>query len=329
HPNMKEEAEKLRTNIKQEETKNTKKIAKIIAGYYMNSFIEEYSFLSANNDFSDKNTTNIIPSSKFLEREKQRLTYTKFNAFYDDYAKKHNRRVAKLLNQTTKDNSTKLPKVIVVQPYMNAGLGNRLPVLACGFLYSMITDRLFFVEGFYNFTEYFEKDFDHDWKSVANLYKNSRFRYLHDDFEKNDFQLITRGNLSNEEINSYDILYVHTWDYVKTQYYQKVANFVDNNFGEYNIGIHLRMRKNIRISAITPTEHFCHAAKMLMIGAVKKNVTIFVAADDNENRNILINCLHSSLGSKNDSVNIIHAGNDMDVFVGDDPGTEIGAIIDL
>ncbi|CAG8728800.1 33282_t:CDS:1, partial [Racocetra persica] len=283
-----------------------------LTGYYISSLFEKYSFLSTNNDLLDKN---IIPPSKFLEKEKQRQRFPKFDAFYDDYIKKHNRTVAKLLEQTTKDNSTKLPKVIVVQPNMNAGLGNRLPVLICGFLYSMmITDRLFFIEGFYSFTEYFEKDFDHDWKSVANLYNSSSSKYLHNDND-NEFQLITRGNLSNEEINSYDILYVRTWDYVcapvisnpnykewissiipdnkifgtisqkllklQPDLNKQVATFIDNNFGEYNIGIHLKVRKNrFMTNFTTPTEHYCQTTKMLMTGIDKKNVTIFIAADD-------------------------------------------------
>ncbi|CAG8521924.1 13314_t:CDS:1 [Cetraspora pellucida] len=336
-----------------------------LAGIYINVFINTDSVLSPNNDLSDKNTTNITQSLIFSEKEKQRLRFPKFEALYDDYIKKHNRTVAKLLNHTTKDNSTKLPKVIVVQSLMYTGLGNRLPVLACGFLYSIVTDRLFFIDGFYNFDEYFEKDFDHDWKSVANFYNNSRSRYLHDN-NQNDFQIITRGNLSNEEITTYDILFVRTWDYVcaplisnpnykewissiipnnkvynaisqkllriKPNITEKVETFINNNFGEYNIGIHIRTKKNMMIGhIITPTENFCSAAKMLMIGTEKKNVTIFVATDNNNDRDILINCLHSSLGSMNDSTKIIHAGNDMDVSnsIGGNPGTEVEAIVDL
>ncbi|CAG8510725.1 16283_t:CDS:1 [Dentiscutata heterogama] len=335
-----------------------------LTGYYINSINEENSFLLANDNLSDKNTTSTIPSSKFLEIEKQRQKFPKFDILYDDYIKKHNRTVAKLLNQTTKNSSTKLPKVIVVHVHMDAGLGNRLPGLICGFLYSMITDRLFFIDGFYNFLEIFEKDFEHDWESVANLYNNSSFKYLHNDGD-NEFQLITRGNLNNEEINSYDILYVQSYDYVcapiisnpnykewissiipdnkiygsisqkllrlKRNIIKKVADFVDNNFGEYNIGIHLRVHKNGYTHDFeTPTEHYCYTAKMLITGMEKKNVTIFIAADDNANRDILINCLYSSLGSKNDSVKIVHAGNDMDIYEDSvNPGTEIGALADL
>jgi hypothetical protein len=81
---------------------------------------------------------------------------------YDDYVKKHNQVVAELLNPTSNHNSSSLPKVVVVKPSMRTGYGNRFPILTCGFLYSLVTDRLFFIDGYQNFENYFEKDFNHD-----------------------------------------------------------------------------------------------------------------------------------------------------------------------
>ncbi|CAG8836471.1 11673_t:CDS:1, partial [Racocetra persica] len=71
---------------------------------------------------------------------------------------------------------------------------------------------LFFIHGYEHFEDYFEKDFEHDWKKVATLYNKRSSKSLHN-ILYNDFSLITRGNLNSEDVNSYDILHVRTWDY--------------------------------------------------------------------------------------------------------------------
>ncbi|CAG8856025.1 36942_t:CDS:1, partial [Gigaspora margarita] len=137
---------------------------------------------------------------------------SKFDKVYNEYVKKHNRTITKLLDPS--NNSSELPKVVVVRPDMHAGFGNRLPGIICGFLYSLISDRLFFIDGYSNFEKYFEKDFDHNWDTVSYLYKESSAKDLHIRDEVNDFTLVARGNFSSEEINSYDILRVYTIDYI-------------------------------------------------------------------------------------------------------------------
>ncbi|CAG8812587.1 15760_t:CDS:1, partial [Racocetra persica] len=281
---------------------------------------------------------------------------------------KHNEVVEKLLtlNQSVIPNSKKLPKVVVVKPAMKKGLGNRFPGIVCGFLYSIITNRLLFIDGYNHFEDYFEKDFEHNWEKVANLYNNRSFKSLHN-VEENEFSLITRGNLSSEEVNSYDILHVHTWDYVcvpimSNPYYKEWINeiipeykvftiisqklfrlksdvnkqidtFINNNFGEYNIGIHLRLKKNIRktIGMIIPIENYCRVVEMLLIGIGKRNVTVFIAADMNESRDTLINYIHKSLNSNKEFVKIVHVNNNMSIKnpSNRNPGTEISALIDM
>ncbi|CAG8819053.1 19385_t:CDS:1, partial [Racocetra persica] len=205
------------------------------------------------------------------------IEYQEFNKVYDEYVEKHNKIIAKLLEPSAEHNLTELPKVVVVQPGMSSGYGNRLPSIVCGFIYSLISDRLFFINGYKNFENYYEKDFDHDWATVENLYKDSTFKYIHDKETYNDFPLVTRGNFSSKEITKYEILGVSTLDYpcapiTSNPYYMKwfnkaisdyriftavslkllrlhpniskqVENFTSNNFGDYNIGIHLRENK--------------------------------------------------------------------------------------
>ncbi|KAF0552366.1 hypothetical protein F8M41_021906 [Gigaspora margarita] len=187
------------------------------------------------------------------------------------------------------NNSSELPKVVVVKPDMPSGFGNRMPGIICGFLYSLISDRLFFMDGNHNFDNYFEKDFDHNWDTVSYLYKESTAKDLHIQEKINNFTLVTRGNFSSEEINSYDILRVHTLDYIcarlsSNPYYKKwfnkiipdyrifttislrllrlhpdlksqVEDYAKNNFNNYNIGIHLRENK-FKTPWMIPIEHY-------------------------------------------------------------------------
>ncbi|CAG8521262.1 34132_t:CDS:2 [Gigaspora margarita] len=272
-----------------------------------------------------------------------------FDKVYIKYVKKHNKIIANLL--ASSNNSSELPKVVVVRPDMHSGFGNRMPGIICGFLYSLISDRLFFIDGYQNFDNYFEKDFDHNWDTVSYLYRGSTAKDLHVNETINNFTLVTRGNFSSEEINSYDILRVHTWDYVcaplsSNPYYKEwfnkiipdyrifttislrllrlhpdlksqVEEYANNNFSDYNIGIHLRERKikNDTNSLMIPIGHYYEAVRMLMLEVKNKNVSIFVAADTTDGRNKLVNLL-----------------NNMDLnntITWENSGTEAGAIIDL
>jgi len=104
----------------------------------------------------------INPEAATNDWGKEHPAKTNFETLYDDYVKKHNQVVTELLNSTSRHASSSLPKVVVVKPDMKTGYGNRFPILTCGFLYSLVTDRLFFIDGYQNFEDYFEKDFNHD-----------------------------------------------------------------------------------------------------------------------------------------------------------------------
>ncbi|CAG8773997.1 30183_t:CDS:2 [Gigaspora margarita] len=278
--------------------------------------------MNVENTTNHTNTENIT-FEEGTEREYAELKYLEFDIVYNEYVKKHNRVIAKLLNSSVKYNLSELSKVIVVRPEMKNGFGNRFPGIVCGFFYSLITDRLFFIEGYKNFSDYFEKDFDHNWKIVKNLYKNKNItsRYIHNRNKNNDFSLITRENLSDD---SHDILYVKTWDYVcapitSNSHYKRwfdkiipdyrvftaislkllrlhpsidkqVETFAVNNFYDYTIGIHLRTKK-LLVGMMIPVEHYILVVKNLMIGMKNMNITIFMAADTNYGRKILADSL--------------------------------------
>ncbi|CAG8676063.1 22950_t:CDS:2, partial [Gigaspora rosea] len=261
-----------------------------------------------------------------------------FDKVYNEYVKKHNKIITNLLDPS--NYSSELPKVVVVKPDMSSGFGNRMPGIICGFLYSLISDRLFFMDGYQNFDNYFEKDFDHNWDTVSYLYSGSTAKDLHFMEKINNFTLLTRGNFSSEEINSYDILRVYTLDYIcaplsSNPYYKEwfnkiipdyrifttislrllrlhpdlksqVEDYSNNNFNDYNIGIHLRENK-FKTPWMIPIEHYYEAARMLMLEVKNKNISIFVAADTNDGHNM---DLHNSIMWENS-------------------GTEAGAIIDL
>ncbi|KAF0429383.1 galactoside 2-alpha-L-fucosyltransferase-like isoform X1 [Gigaspora margarita] len=336
--------------------------------FFMELYIDK--FLEVTFPVEKKNITSIMTSVEDFEKE-QKQKFSKFNALYDNYIKKHNNALENLmkLEQSSISISERLPKVVVVKPDMKTGFGNKFPGIVCGFLYSIITDRLFFIEGYENFEDHFEKDFEHNWKKVAHLYNKSSIKRLHN-IRENEFSLITRGNLNSEEVNSYDILNVTTWDYacvpimsnpnhkkqiseiipdykiftvisqkllrLKSDINKRVKTFINNNFGEYNIGIHLRMKKLSKITRtkgmIIPIKHYCQVVEMLLIGIEKKNVTIFIAADTNESRKALINCIHKSLNSYSKGfVKIVYVNNNMKTKnpINHNPGTEISALIDM
>ncbi|CAG8632871.1 21037_t:CDS:2, partial [Cetraspora pellucida] len=208
------------------------------------------------------------------------------------------------------------------------------------------------------------KDFDHDWKIVKDLYKNSTFKYIHDKEAYNDFKLVTRGNFSNKEVTKYDILGISTLDYpcapiMANPNYRKwfkkkipdygiftaislkllrvhpdirnhVENFASNNFGDYNIGIHIREKKP-PAGMILPVEHYYHTVKMLMLGIEKKDISIFVAADTNDGRNKLVNLLREEFKSRNNSIKIVQSEDNMNMAntVSLNMGSEVGALIDM
>ncbi|CAG8571546.1 25585_t:CDS:1 [Dentiscutata erythropus] len=299
-------------------------------------------------------------------REYAEVKNLEFDIVYNEYVKKHNQAVAELSKPSA--NLSELPKIVVVRPDMSTGLGNRLPGIACGFLYSLITDRLFFISGYRNFEDYYEKDFDHNWNILVKLYarKNTTSRNIHDYSSYNDFPLVVRGNFSNEEMASYDILYFQTWDYAcapitSNPHYKKwfdkiipnyrvftaislklfrlqpninkqVKTFVDNNFNDYVIGIHLREKKSQPHDMVIPVEHYTEAVKALIIGMSSINITIFVAADNNNGRKKIVDSFHEAFNShSNNSIKIVHTEDDMDSQnpISKNPGSEVGALIDM
>ncbi|CAG8581285.1 14875_t:CDS:1 [Dentiscutata erythropus] len=287
--------------------------------------------------------------------------YKEFAVIYSNYIKKHNQAIEKLKSANI---FTSLPKVVVVKPDMLTGHGNRLPGIVCGFLYSIISDRLFFIEGYEDFEYYFEKDFEHDWNTVASLYKNSNFKYLHD-IAKNDFSLITKRNLNDEKVNSFDILYVHTWDYacapvMSNPHYKKwfnevipdykvftaislkllrlrsnidrqIKTFIKNNFNKYNIGVYLRSRRSV-YDMITPVEHYSQAVKALLLRIKEKEASIFIISDTNEDRDNLLSALHKSIDlSKINSLKINYVKNNLDMTnsINYNLGVELNALINM
>ncbi|CAG8788982.1 251_t:CDS:1 [Dentiscutata erythropus] len=309
------------------------------------------------------NAENVEKATKDNERKYEGVKHLEFDIVYNKYVEKHNRIIAKLLNSSAKYNLSELPKVVVYQPDMINGFGNRFPGIVCSFLYSLITDRLFFIEGYNNFSDYHVKDFDHDWKILSNLYENSTSRHLHHENDYNDFQLVTRGNLSNEDK---DILYVKTWDYAcapitSNPHYKRwfdkiipdyrvftaislkllslhpninkrVETFANNNFfTDYTIGIHLREKKRLA-GMMAPVDHYIQVVKMLLIKMNNMNITIFVAADTNYGRENLVNSLRDVYNSNNNSsVKIVHTEEDLDApnLINANTGSEVGALIDM
>ncbi|CAG8679937.1 2461_t:CDS:1, partial [Cetraspora pellucida] len=293
-----------------------------------------------------------------------KVKHLEFELVYKEYVKKHNRIVSELLGPSVRHTFSELPKAVVVRADMNTGHWNRLPGIVCGFLYSLVTDRLFFIDGYDNFENYYEKDFDHDWKIVTNLYKDSTFRYIHSTNLYNDFSLVTRGSLNSDELISYDILYVRTWDYAcapitSNPYYKKwfnktipdyrvftaislkllrlqlniskqVETFADNNFNNYNIGIHLR-EKESPYDMIIPVEHYSQVVKMLMLEKKNMNISIFVAAN-NDSRKKLVKSLREIFSSNNNnSIKIVHIEQDMNSpnSVSWNASSEVRALVDM
>ena len=289
---------------------------------------------------------------------------TNFEILYSDYVKKHDQVVTELLNSTNGHDLSSLPKVVVVKPSMKTGYGNRFPILTCGFLYSLVTDRLFFIDGYQNFEDYFKKDFNHDWESVAKLYENSTAKYLHNGNGNNEFALITRGDLSSAEVNSSTILYVKSWDYAcapltSNPHYQEwfeqmipdykvfatisskllrlqenideqAKNFVSSNFSDYNMGIHLRTKKSTK-KMVIPVEHYCQAVRMILLGKKENSVSIFVAADTNQGRDNLVDCLRHFLSHNDNSVKVVYVENNMNIKnpLTHNPGNEENALVDM
>ncbi|KAF0497377.1 hypothetical protein F8M41_020707 [Gigaspora margarita] len=308
-----------------------------------------------------REATNSTNTENLKNEEHTKFMNSKFDKVYNKYVNKHKRIITKLLDPS--NNLSELPKVVVVRPDMNNGLGNRFPGIICGFLYSLISDRLFFIDGYIDFDNYFEKDFDHNWDAVSYLYRESTAKDLHVLEEINNFTLVARGNFSSEEISSYDILRVYTRDYIcaplsSNPYYKEwfnkiipdyrifttislrllrlhpdlkgqIEDYASNNFRDYNIGIHLRENKppDHTNSWLAPLEHYYEAVRMLMLEVNNKNVSIFVAADNTDGRNKLVNLLSEEFKynniyhNNNNSVKITHYEDNMD--------TEAGALIDL
>ncbi|CAG8553209.1 34133_t:CDS:2, partial [Racocetra persica] len=165
----------------------------------------------------------------------------------------------------------------------------------------------------------------------------------------------------NEET---DILYIYTWDYVcapitSNPHYKnwfdkiipdyrvftaislklirlhpniskQVEAFADNNFNDYNIGVHLREKKTI-YDLVTPIDHFSLVVKMLILGIKNMNITIFVAADSNDGRKKLVNLINEMTTYNNNSIKVVHTDDDMDAPnpFNSNTGTEVGALIDM
>lgn len=314
---------------------------------------------------NDKNYTSTLQNTSFRNKNRERIymkefKYLEFDALYDNYVKKHNQIISDLLNPKLKKKNP--PKVVVVKPDMVTGYGNRFPGIVCGFLYAIISDRLFFIEGYKNFEDFFLLDFDHNWNSIKNFYNKNSSKYLHN-IRNNDFPLITKGNL--KDVDSFDILYVRTWDYVcapiisnphykdwigriipdyrvftaislrlfrlKLTYVDQIKNFIDNNFGDHNIGIHIRSKKTSLYRMVIPVEHYFQVVKTLLVGIKGKTISIFIASDTNDDRDKLAKLLKSSNHFNNNTINVVYVENDMNIHnpVNFNPGTEANAIVDM
>ena len=111
---------------------------------------------------------------------------------------------------------------------------------------------------------------------------------------------------------------------------KQVKNFVNSNFNDYNIGVHIRTKKSVN-EMIIPVEHYCQAVRMILLGKKEKSVSVFVAADTNQGRGKLADCLRHFLSRNNNSVKVVYMDNNMSIKnpLTHNPGTEINALVDM
>jgi len=70
---------------------------------------------------------------------------------------------------------------------------------------------------------------------------------------------------------------------------------------------------------------------MMIIGKKAKSVSIFVAADTNQGRDNLVDCLRHFLSHHDNSVKVVYVENNMSMKnpITHNPGTETNALIDM
>jgi len=111
---------------------------------------------------------------------------------------------------------------------------------------------------------------------------------------------------------------------------EQVKNFASGNFSDYNVGVHMRTKKPTKKMAI-PVEHYCQAVRMILRGKKAKSVSIFVAADTNQGRDNLVDCLRHFLSHHDNSVKVVYVDNNMSAKnpLTHNPGTETNALVDM
>jgi hypothetical protein len=111
---------------------------------------------------------------------------------------------------------------------------------------------------------------------------------------------------------------------------EQVKNFVSGNFSDYNIGVHMRTKKSTK-KMVIPAEHYCQAVRMILLGKKENSVSIFVAADTNQGRDNLVDCLRYFLSRNDNSVKVVYVDNNMSIKnpLTHNPGTETNALVDM
>ncbi|CAG8774622.1 2220_t:CDS:1, partial [Racocetra fulgida] len=113
---------------------------------------------------------------------------------------------------------------------------------------------------------------------------------------------------------------------------QQVETFANNNFNDYVIGIHFREKKSPH-DYLIPLEHYANVVKMLLVETPTTNISLFVAADNNNGLKNLLNSLNETINSNshNSSIKIFHTEDNLDAHnpVSYNTGSEVGALVDL
>ncbi|RIB15165.1 hypothetical protein C2G38_2193135 [Gigaspora rosea] len=170
--------------------------------------------------------------------------------------------------------------------------------------------------------------------------QESTAKDLHIRDKVNNFTLVARGNFSSVEINSYDILRVYTVGYIcaplsSNPYYKGWFNKIIPDyriFATISLTL-LRLHPNLKSQV---EDYANNNFRDYNIEVKNKNVSIFVAADNTDGRNNLVNLLNEEFKSNNIyhnnniSVKIIHSEDNMDLenpIMELNRGTESGALI--
>ena len=111
---------------------------------------------------------------------------------------------------------------------------------------------------------------------------------------------------------------------------EPIKNFASGNFSDYNIGVHMRTKKSTK-KMVIPAEHYCQTVRMILLGKKAKSVSIFVAADTNQGRDNLVDCLRHFLSHHDNSVKVVYVENNMNIKnpLTHNPGNEKNALFDM